>query len=245
MNLISSLEREQYLEIFGKELEGKKIGNAQIVICPPAIHLEAFEKKKNRKISLGVQNIFWEKSGSFTGEISAEMAKNLGAEYVIIGHSERKKYFEEKDEEINWKILAALRAGLIPVICIGETKEERMENITHKIIQEQLRKALEGINRIKAERLVIVYEPVWAVGSDVIPTVNEIMEAKVLIRKILVELFEKKYAEMVKILYGGSVNSKNAKEVCIDPEMDGVLIGRESLMPGEFLEIAEIINNTK
>ena len=243
MNILSLLERERYFEMFKKELAGKKLKNIQFILCPPAVHLEAFKKIKNKKTALGAQNIFWERSGSFTGEISAEMAKNAGAEYAIVGHSERRRYFGEKDEEINFKIKAALKAGLMPIICVGETKIEKSSNQTLRVITKQIKEALKDINRTKAEQIIIAYEPVWAVGTDVIPAENEIMEAKVLIRKILTEIFDKKYANSVKIIYGGSVNSKTAKEVCLNPGMDGVLVGRESLTPYEFVKIGEVINN--
>lgn len=243
MNLISPLERERYIELLKKELTGNKLKNTQIVLCPPTVHLEAFAEMKNKKISIGAQNIFWERSGSFTGEISADMVKNIGAEFTLVGHSERRKYFCEKDEEINLKIKAALKAGLSPVLCVGETKIEKATGKTQQIITEQVKKTLQDVPRMKAEQLVIAYEPVWAVGTDITPTVNEIMEAKVLIRKILVGLFGKKYAELVRVVYGGSVNTKNAKAVCLDPGMDGVLVGRESLTPYEFIKIAEILNN--
>jgi len=242
MNILSPLEREQYFKLFKKESTGKKLSRTGIVLCPPAIHLEAFGKLKSKKTSVGAQNMFWERSGSYTGEISPAMIKNLGAEYVILGHSERRKYFCEKNDEVNLKVAAALRNGLIPIICVGETRTEKAGGQTLRVISKQTKEALAGINRVKAEQIIIAYEPVWAVGSDTVPTAHEIMEAKVLIRKILVNLFDKKYANLARILYGGSVNAKTAREVCVEPGMDGALIGRESLAPYEFIKIAEIIN---
>lgn len=243
MNLLSVVEREQYLKSLKKELTGKKIKNFPIVLCPPSIHLEAFSKFKRKNVFLGAQNIFWERSGSFTGEISPSMIKNMGAQFVILGHSERRKYFGERDEEINQKIGSALRNGLIPVICVGETALEKQKEQTFKIISSQLKKGMRGINRVKSDQIIIAYEPVWAVGSDIIPSTNEIMQVKILIKKILVDIFEKKYADKVRIIYGGSVNSKTAKETCLEPGMDGVLVGRESLIPFEFLKIGQIINS--
>lgn len=242
MNLLSPLERERYLEMFNKELTGKKLKNSEIVLCPPFVHLEAFKKWNQKKIVIGTQNMFPENKGSFTGEISPVMIKNLGCEYVLIGHSERRKYFLENNGEINLKIIAALKNGLRPVLCVGETMAEKENHETLKVISGQVREALADVSRMKAEQLIIAYEPVWSVGSDAIPTSNEIMEAKVLIRKILVDLFGKKYAELVRIIYGGSVNAKTARETCVDPGMDGVLVGRESLLPHEFIKIAEIID---
>jgi triosephosphate isomerase (TIM) len=137
---------------------------------------------------------------------------------------------------------SALKFGLKPILCIGETKIEKATHQMLGVITRQLKKALYGISRVKSENIIITYEPVWAVGTDITPTAHEIMEAKVLIRKMLVEIFGKKYAEQVPILYGGSVNSRTVRGLCNDPGMDGVLVGRESLVPHEFLKIAEIIN---
>ena len=243
MNLLSPLEREKYFEFFDKEKENKNLENVEVILCPPFVHLEAFNEWKNEKVSLGAQNIFPEMKGSYTGEISPAMVKNLGCDYVILGHSERRRYFLEKNEEINMKALAALKIGLRPVICVGESQTEKENQATMQVITKQVKECLFEISRTKAEKIIIAYEPVWAVGTDIVPTANEIMEAKVLIRKILVGMFGKNYAEKVSILYGGSVNTRTAKEVCVEPGMDGALIGRESLTPYEFLRIAEIINN--
>ena len=243
MNILSPAEREEYFSIFKKEQASVKLKNTDIILCPPAIHLEAFKKWNNKKISLGAQNIFSEVKGSYTGEISPVMVKNIGADFAIIGHSERRRYFSENNEEINFKVLAALKNGLTPIICVGETKTEKNDQLTLQVITEQVKEALFKVGRVKAENIIIAYEPVWAVGTDETPTSNEVMEAKVLIRKILVEIWDKKYAEKVAILYGGSVNTKTAKETCVDSGMDGALVGRESLTPYEFLKIAEIIDN--
>lgn len=243
MNLLSPIERERYLHNFKKELGSKRFRKAEIILCPSHVHLENFKKNLNGKIGLGGQNMFWKREGSFTGEISPAMLKNFGCEYVIVGHSERKRYFCETNEEINMKVAEALKIGLKPIICIGETRTEKEANQTLRVVTRQLSEALSGISRTKASNIVVTYEPVWAVGTDDVPTAHDIMEAKVLIRKILVELFTKKYAQEVKILYGGSVSSKTVREVCIEPGMDGALIGRESLTPFEFIKIAEIIND--
>lgn len=242
MNILSIEERENYFDLFKKEISGRKLNGAEIVICPPFVHLEAFRKSLSKKIKIGAQNIFWEGNGAYTGETSGIMIRNLGCEYVIIGHSERRRYFCENNEEVNLKIDAALKVGLKPVLCVGETKIEKATHQMLNVISEQLKKVLLGVARVKLEQVVVAYEPVWAVGTDATPTAHEIMEAKVLIRKILVEMFGKKYAEKVPILYGGSVNSRTVKDLCINPGMDGVLVGRESLLPHEFLRIAEIIN---
>ena len=242
MNLLSPQERERYLEFLSKELQGKKLKNTEIVVCPPFVHIESFVKSVGKKVRIGSQNIFWEEKGAYTGETSPVMLKNIKAQYAIIGHSERRRYFGETNETINLKLKSALRAGLTPIFCVGETKEEKGMDMTMDVIVRQIQEGLKDISRVLIEKIVIVYEPVWAVGSDVIPTSNEIMGAKLLIRKILTEKYGAKYVEKIRVIYGGSVNAKWAKQVCVDPEMDGVLVGRESLVPHEFVKIASIIN---
>lgn len=244
MNLLTVAERERYFESFKNELKKKKLAQSSIVLCPPAVHIETFAKKiKLKNVSIGAQNVFWQERGSFTGEISAPMVKSCGGEYVILGHSERRKYFGEENEKINAKIKIALKNNLRVILCVGETKEEKQAGATSDVIAEQLEECLLDIPVGKISKVVIAYEPVWAVGSDVIPTSNEIMQAKILIKKILLTLYGGNLAEKVLILYGGSVKTKTARQVCVEPGMDGALIGRESLIPREFIEIANIIDN--
>lgn len=242
MNLLSVAEREQYLKALKKETKGKKFQKAELVVCPPFVHLEAFQKARLGKARLGAQDMFWERSGSFTGEISPAMLKNFGCEFVIIGHSERRRYFGENDEEVKMKILAAFKNGLKPILCVGETRVERTGGQMARVIIRQVKSALLELPRVKTENLTIAYEPVWAIGSDVTPTAHEIMEVKVLIRKILVEMFDKKHADLVRLLYGGNVTPQTAKDTCLEPGLDGVLVGRASLVPREFIKIAEILN---
>lgn len=240
MNIQSPLERGQYLELFKKEIKGKKLKNCDLVLCPPFIHLEGFKNSKIKKIILGAQNVFWEEKGSFTGEISPRMLKNIGCEYVILGHSERRRYFCEQDLEINLKIIASLKNGLKPILCVGEQKGENLDVIMH-----QLENCLKDVSRTKIENIVICYEPVWAISSnnpEHPPTANDILSAKLIIRKFLVRKYGMKVSEKVRIIYGGSVSSDIAEEVCIKPGMDGVLIGKDSLTPYKFAKIAEIIN---
>ena len=240
MNILSQAERERYFSVLKKELKTVKLEKTQIVLCPPAIHIETFGKKISKKIKLGAQNVFWEDKGSFTGEISPVMLKNFGCEYVIVGHSERRKYFLENDEGINLKIQALLKNGLSPIVCIGETKEERKRGKTMQVITDQVRGAFQGITPARLGDMIVTYEPIWSVGTDEIPTANEIMEAKVLIQKILSQSFSKRYVEMLRIIYGGSVSAKTVKQTCLDSGMDGALVGRESLAPFEFLKIAKL-----
>ena len=245
MNILTQPEREKYFKSFKAEQTKVKLNDTDIILCPPTIHLEAFKKWNNKKVVLGAQNISSEIKGSYTGETSPVMAKNLGASFTIIGHSERRKYFGESNEEINFKVITALKNGLKPIVCVGETQEQKDNQETLKVITKQVEEALFEVSRTKAESITIAYEPVWAIGTGVVPDANGVMEAKVLIRRILVEMFGKKYAEKVAILYGGSVDVRNAKEVCVESEMDGALIGGVSLVPHEFFKVAEIIDNNK
>jgi triosephosphate isomerase len=243
MNLQSALEREQYLNLLKKELKGNKLKNSQIIICAPSIHLEGLGKTKIKKIILGAQNLFWEEKGSYTGEISPKMLKNFGCEYVIVGHSERRRYFCERDEEINLKIMSALKNGIKPILCVGEDSSQKGEGM--KAVTKQLENCLKGVSRGKIEKVVICYEPVWAISSnnpDHLPSSNEIMSAKLLIKKFLVGSYGDKISQKVQIIYGGSVSAKNAQEVCVESGMDGALIGKESLAPHQFIKIASIIN---
>lgn len=243
MNLLTPAERDRYLESFQKELANKNLENLEIVLCPPVLHLDVFaEKIAGKNVAVGAQNIFWDDRGSYTGEISPLMVKNFGGQYAIVGHSERRKYFGETDEMFNVKIKAALKNDLAVVFCVGETAEEKKMHQTSEVITQQLEKGLNELPLMKINKLVVAYEPVWAVGSDEVPAQDEIMLVRILIRKILIAKLGEEYANKIKILYGGSVNARTAEDVCLKPGMDGVLVGRESLIPVEFLRIAEIIN---
>lgn len=244
MNLLTPAERERYFESFAKEIKGKKFMDTKVVLCPPAIHMESFVGKLSSKtVQIGAQNVFWEERGSYTGEISASMVKNFGGDFLIVGHSERRKYFSESVEQMKAKASLAIKAGLSMVYCVGESAQERSSGKTHKIIKQQLEDVLGEVPNSKIENIIVAYEPIWAVGSDEIPSSDDVLGAKIIIKKQLVEMFGNGALERIKILYGGSVNSKTVKQICIDPEMDGVLVGRESLIPYEFLKISEIIDD--
>jgi triosephosphate isomerase len=243
MNILSPQERERYLNAMEKELKKKKLKNIEIILCPAFVHLEAFNKwkGKRRDVKIGAQNMFSEDKGSYTGEVSPVMLKKIGVDFVILGHSERRRYFMENNEEVNLKIIAALKNGIRPILCIGETKTEKENDLTMQVVEKQLEECLMDIPRAKIEQIIFVYEPVWAISSnnpDCPPITNEIMSARLLIRKFLVEKYGTKIAGRVAIIYGGSVNMSNVKDVCINSEMDGTLVGKESLLPHEFIKIA-------
>lgn len=242
MNPLTPTEFGRYLDMLEKETKGKNFEKTEIVVCPPAVYFRQFLERKFKNIKLGAQDVYWEYQGAFTGEISAGMVKANGAEHSIVGHSERRKYFGENEEIINLKLKAILKSGLSAILCVGESGEERKANQTAPVLKKQLEKSLSGIGIGKSEYITIAYEPIWAVGTDKIPSSDEVLEAKIIIKKILTELYSRKAAEKMRIIYGGSVKSHCAGQVCTDPAMDGALIGRESLTPYEFIKIAKIID---
>lgn len=244
MNPLSPIEFGRYLDMLEKETKGKKFEKTEIVICPPAVYFRQFIERKMKNMKLGAQNVYWEYQGAYTGEISTGMIKANGAEYSIVGHSERRKYFGENEEIINLKLKAILKSGLNAILCIGESMEERKSNQTAPILKKQLEGSLAGIGIGKTDYITIAYEPIWAVGTDKIPSSDEVLEAKIVIKKILAELYSRKAVEKIRILYGGSVKSYCAGQVCTEPAMDGALVGRESLTPYEFIKIASLVDGS-
>jgi triosephosphate isomerase len=240
MNFVSAEECDRYLKEL--KLEWKKVeGAAELIACPSFLYLERFRKGLPKAAALGGQDVFWEARGSFTGEVSPLSLRDAGATYALVGHSERRQYLDETDEMANRKVLALLQAGLRPVLCVGETETERADGLILKVIRRQLERALEGVAPADLDRLLVAYEPRWAIGNDRTPTSHEIMEMKVLVRKVLAEKYGLEAAAKVPLLYGGSVKAGLVKEVCLDPEMDGVLVGRESLLPAELAKIARAL----
>ncbi len=215
--------------------------NCDVAVCVPAIDIPAVaEALKGSNIALGAQNVHFEAKGAFTGEISADMLKEYGVKYVIIGHSERRQYFGETDETVNKRTLAALDAGLVPIVCIGESLEERETGKTEDVLAKQIREGLKGIDDVS--KIVIAYEPIWAIGTGKTATAEQANETIAFIRKTCGEVFCPKCAEKVRIQYGGSMNAKNCKELMAMPEIDGGLIGGASLKAPDF---ATIVNYDK
>ena len=218
-----------------------KDANCDVAVCVPAIDIPAVaEALKGSNVALGAQNVHFEAKGAFTGEISADMLKEYGVKYVIIGHSERRQYFGETDETVNKRTLAALNAGLIPIVCIGESLEERETGKTEEVLATQIHEGLKDIEEIK--NVVIAYEPVWAIGTGKTATAEQANETIAFIRKTIGEMFCPKCAEAVRIQYGGSMNAGNCKELMAKEEIDGGLIGGASLKAPDF---ATIVNFDK
>lgn len=209
-----------------------------VVVCPPAVCLAAAsEALKGSNIKLGAQNVHWARSGAFTGEISADMLKELDVEYVIIGHSERREYFGETDEGVNKRALFALSNGLIPIICVGESLIQREQGITDQVVSKQVKAALNGFTPENAEDTVIAYEPIWAIGTGKTATSEQANEVIKQIRGVVKELFGEATAEKIRIQYGGSMNPKNVKGLMAQPEIDGGLIGGASLKAPDFTQV--------
>lgn len=209
-----------------------------VVVCPPAVCLAAAsEALKGSNIKLGAQNVHWARSGAFTGEISADMLKELDVEYVILGHSERREYFGETDQGVNKRALFALSNGLIPIICVGESLEQREKGITDDVVSGQVKAALAGFTPENVIDTVIAYEPIWAIGTGKTATSGQANEVIAQIRGVVKELFGQETAEKVRIQYGGSMNPKNASELMSMPDIDGGLIGGASLKAEDFAAV--------
>jgi triosephosphate isomerase len=210
----------------------------EVVICAPFVSLHAaISAAAGTNIRIGAQNMHWENSGAYTGEVSPVMLKSIGVEYVIIGHSERREYFAETDETVNKKALAAFDHGLIPIICVGETLEQRNEGITRQLVEGQTRAALKGFTEELVRKTVIAYEPIWAIGTGKTASSQDANEVIGYIRNAVAEMYGKEAAEAIRIQYGGSMKPDNAAELMSMPEIDGGLVGGASLKAKDFARI--------
>ena len=222
-----------------------KDASCEVVICTPFTDLvTAVEKTKGTNIHVGAENVHFEKSGAFTGEISADMLVDLGVEYVIVGHSERRQYHGEDDLLINAKTRALLEHGINPIICVGESLEQREMELTMAHINYQVRAALSGVDAASLRRCVIAYEPIWAIGTGKTATSEQAEEVCREIRAIIRDMYGARAARGVSILYGGSMNAKNAAELLAQPDVDGGLIGGASLKPNDFATIIAATGET-
>ncbi len=235
MNPESQKKAEQFFNNIQKGIKNTK--NVEIIICPPFIYLAKL-KSLTSKLKIGAQNCHYKEKGAYTGEISPSMLKNLKCEYVIIGHSERRNEFKETDEMINKKLLAIFKSKLKPILCVGEKQKEQM--IT--AIKSQLKIGLKNINRAKAQDLIIAYEPIWAIGTGNFCDPNDVLEVNLFIKQTLSKIYNRKLAEEIPILYGGSVNANNADSYIKIGKMNGVLVGGSSLDSSEFINIIKKIN---
>ena len=210
---------------------------AEVVVCPPAVCLHAAAKAlQGSGIKLGAQNIHWADMGAYTGEISGDMLKEMGVQYVIVGHSERRQYFGETDETVNMRMMAAQRYGITPIICVGETLQEREAGMTTDVVTRQTKAALQGITSEEAVAMVIAYEPVWAIGTGRTATSKNANETCAIIRGVVRDMFGDA-ADALRIQYGGSMNGKNATELMAMPDIDGGLIGSAALTAADFAKV--------
>ncbi len=214
------------------------VEGVELAVCPPSVYLEAVgEALEGSKVGLGAQNMYHEASGAFTGEISAAMLVDLGCRYVILGHSERRHVLGETDVDVNRKVLAALEAGLTPIVCVGELLAEREAGQTSQVIQRQFDGSLAGLSAEQMDAVVIAYEPVWAIGTGKVATPEQAEEVHLDLRKIMTERYNAALAQQVRIQYGGSVKPGNAAELLGQPDVDGALVGGASLKADDFLGI--------
>ena len=215
-----------------------KDAGCEVVLCTPYTDLEtALALTEGTEVKIGAENCHWAESGAFTGEISAEMLRELGVQYVIIGHSERRQYFGETDETAAKRLRAALNAGLKGILCVGETLEQREAGITEEVIAIQVKKALAGVTAEELQRVILAYEPVWAIGTGRTATEEQAGEVNGFIRGLLARLYGEAVAEGTTIQYGGSMNAKNAAGLLAQPDIDGGLIGGASLKAPDFAAI--------
>ena len=239
MNMLPN-ETIKFIEEFEPLVKDTK---NEVILCVPYTDLfYALNFAQKTNIKIGAQNMHYEESGAYTGEVSAKMLKSIGVEYVIIGHSERRQYFNETDETVNKKIKAAFANELKPIVCVGETLEERESGKTVDIITNQTKLALEGLTDEQVKNTIIAYEPIWAIGTGKTATSEDANNSIKEIRKKIEEIYGKDVAECVIIQYGGSVKSVNAKELFTTSDIDGGLVGGASLKPEEFAKIVNYDN---
>ncbi len=217
-----------------------KDANCDVVVCVPYIDLStALEATKGTNIGVGAENCHWEKSGAYTGEISADMLAAIGVQYVIIGHSERRTYFGETDVTVNKRVRAALDSGLTVILCVGEYLEQREQGITAELVAMQTKIALGGVSKEELKKIIIAYEPVWAIGTGKTATSAQANEVCAVIRSTVKDLYDAAAADALTVQYGGSMNAGNAVELLDKPDVDGGLIGGASLKPADFAEIVK------
>ena len=215
----------------------------ETLICVPACNIStAMKAFKDLRISVGAENVYFEEKGAYTGEISANMLKDLGVKYVIIGHSERRQYFCETDTTVNKKVHAVLNAGMMPIICVGESLEMRDNDVTLDVVRMQVKTALRGVMHDQIRRVTIAYEPIWAIGTGYTATSEQAGEVCEAIRDVVRQLYGARLARAVSVLYGGSMNTANAAELLAQPDVDGGLIGGASLKTESFEKIIEAAN---
>ncbi len=215
-----------------------QVSGVEVLVCPPFTALSAISKCLDRTtIELGAQNMYSATEGAYTGEISPQMLKDIGCRYVILGHSERRSYFKETDGMINKKVLLALKYNLVPIVCVGETLEERERGVTKEVVRRQFEGSLKGLTKSQAEGVVIAYEPVWAIGTGRTATPQQAEEVHKYIRQLLSQTYDRTLSENIRILYGGSVTPDNITDLIKKDNIDGGLVGGASIKAESFIQI--------
>lgn len=234
MNMLPD-ETIKMIEELAPLVEGAQ---SEVILCVPFTDLfYALLTAQNTNIKIGAQNMHWEENGAYTGEVSAKMLKSIGVEYVILGHSERRQYFNETDETVNKKLKKAFEVSLNPIVCVGETLEEREAGKANEVVTNQIRKAFEGITNVQATKTIIAYEPIWAIGTGKTATAEDANNMICNIRQEMSNLYGQMTAQRVIIQYGGSVKASNCKELFSTSDIDGALVGGASLKADEFAKI--------
>lgn len=228
---VATAKEAEHLAVKTAKVKIKK--GTTVVVCPPFVFLDTVKKKMGRTVRLGAQDVFWKESGPYTGAITADMLRGLGVGTVIVGHSERRQHFLESDDIIRKKADMALAAGFDVVICVGEREREDKKAVPESV-GEQVRAALSGISKGALAHITIAYEPIWAIGTGVSDTPDDALSAAIYIRKVVSEMFGAAQAHMLKVLYGGSVDSRNIRDFLLQEGIDGVLVGRASTDKEEF-----------
>jgi triosephosphate isomerase len=215
-------------------------GRVTVAVCPPFVYLQAVAKALSASnVAVGAQDIYIESKGAFTGEISASMLKDIGCTYCLCGHSERRHVIGETDELVNKKVAAALGGGLLPILCVGELRAEREASQTNEVVTRHMKNGLAGLSAEKVSAVTIAYEPVWAIGTGLTATPQQAQEVHDFIRNLLLEMYDGRLAQEMRILYGGSVKPENAAELMAEPDIDGLLVGGASLKADDFLAIIQ------
>ncbi|MDO5579628.1 MAG: triose-phosphate isomerase [Planctomycetia bacterium] len=218
------------------------VSEVDIAICPPSLYVQPVGAIVNgSNVGLGAQNAYFAKAGAFTGELEMAMLTDVGCQYVILGHSERRHILGESSEFINLKVRAALKAGLIPIVCVGELEAERDNGVTNDVNRRQFDGSFSGVSAEEMKKCVIAYEPVWAIGTGKVATPDQAEEVHAFLRGLIVEKYGKEVADVVRIQYGGSVKAGNAKELLSKPDIDGALVGGASLKVDDFMGIIEAV----
>lgn len=213
--------------------------DVEAVICAPFLSLPWMGEQLKGKVGIGAQNCHWEKEGAFTGEVSLPMLQSVGAEYVIIGHSERRTYFHETDETVNKKVQAVLAHQMVPILCVGETLEEKEAGRTNDVVKEQVTKGLANVSSEDAKKVIVAYEPVWAIGTGKAATADDAESVISYIRQVLSETYDQATADAIRIQYGGSVKPENIASFLSKPNIDGALVGGASLKPDSFVQLVQ------